>query len=288
MARLSAILCLSLAASVSACAGVPMPGQMLPGQVAANSANNEQGDPSGQRQDKIPPGQHLLEIASDVEAQGDKASALEFYERAAMLSDDPAVRVKLGDAYLRSGRADDAVSAYRSVLEKAPDNGFAMMGMGSALLQGGKLQEAQDALAKAAPIVKTAIAYNRLGVVQVMLGRVGDALTSFEQAHELDAADTDITTNLALAAVVSGKQERAIGVMRELAEANPTKPQHKRNLVLVMAIAGQGKEAQEAVKGISAAEMKTLLAKAEKVRGQPTPKARAAALATASRETAAE
>jgi Flp pilus assembly protein TadD len=285
MGRASAILCLALTATVSACAGVPMPGQMAPGQVAVDSANGEQAE---QRQDKEKPGEHLLQIASDVEARGDKEGALEFYERAAMLSDNPAVRAKLGDAYLRAGRADDAASAYHAVLEKEPENGNALMGMGGALLQGGKLLEAHDALVKAAPIVNTAIAYNRLGVVRVMLGRIGDALASFERAHEIDANDTDITTNLALAAVVSGNHERAIGVMRDLTEAQPTKPQHTRNLVLVMAIAGRGQDALDTVRGISAAEMKALLAKAEKVRGQATPKARAAALATASRETAAQ
>lgn len=283
MIRIHAILCLTLSAAVSGCASVPMPGQMPPGQVAVKT---EQGEQTPQRQDKETPGQHLLQIASDVEARGDKDSALQFYERAAMMSDDPLVRTKLGDAYLRAGRPDDAMSAYNAVLEKSPEDGHALMGMGGALLQAGKLQEAYQALAKAAPLVNTAIAYNRLGVVQVMLGRVSDALASFEQAHELDAGDADISTNVALAAVLSGNHDRAIGVMRELVDANPAKPQYKRNLVLVMAIAGKGKDAQETVKGIGAPEMKALLARAEKIRSQPTPKARAEALSTASRQSA--
>lgn len=284
MARFSAILGVSLTATVAACSTVPMPGQLAPGQVTANEPNQE----VTPRQDREKPGQHLLQIASDVEARGDREAALQFYERAAMMSDDPLVRIKLGDAYLRAGRSDDALSAYRAALAKAPDDGQALMGVGGALLRAGKLQEGYDALAKAAPLVKTAIAYNRLGVAQVMLGRIPDALTSFEEAHELDRNDADITTNLALAAVVNGHFEQAVVLMRELSEAHSSKMQHKRNLVLVMGIAGRGKEAQESVKGVNAAEMKTLLERAEKIRKLTTPKARAEALSTAAQQAASQ
>lgn len=76
--------------------------------------------------------------------------------------------------------------------------------------------------------------------------------------------------------------------MRELTDAQPTKVPHKRNLVLVMAIAGKTKEAQEGIKGISEREMKTLLERAEKIRRQNSPKARASELAAAARQSARE
>lgn len=186
MVKFSAILPLALVTIVAGCATIPQPGQMT---VANEQAENG----VAPRQDREKPGEHLLQIASDVEARGDKESALQFYERAATMSEDPITRVKLGDAYMRAGRPEEAASAYRAALAQAPEDGQALMGAGGALMQAGKIQESYEALAKAAPIVKTGLAYNRVGVALVMLGRIPEAQTAFEEAHELDKVDADIT-----------------------------------------------------------------------------------------------
>ena len=58
----------------------------------------------------------LMRVASDVEAQGEIAAALPIYERAAATSSDATAQLRLGDAYTRAGKTDQAVQAYRAAL----------------------------------------------------------------------------------------------------------------------------------------------------------------------------
>ena len=108
----------------------------------------------------------LMRVASDVEAQGEIAAALPIYERAAATSSDATAQLRLGDAYTRAGKTDQAIQAYRAALAAAPDNPDALLGLGSALVKAGDPDGAVVALAKVAPIVNTMTAYNRLGVAQ--------------------------------------------------------------------------------------------------------------------------
>src|SRR4051812_45152103 len=123
----------------------------------------------------------LMRVASDIEAQGQVAAAIPIYERAAAAGDATA-QLRLGDAYARAGKTDQAIQTYRVVLTKTPDNADALLGLGSALVKAGDYDGAVAALAKAAPVVNTMTAYNRLGVAQTLAG-------DFAQAHQsLDAA----------------------------------------------------------------------------------------------------
>ena len=62
----------------------------------------------------------LMRVASDIEAQGQTAAALPIYERAAATSSDAAAQLRLGDAYTRAGKTDQAIKAYRAALAVAP------------------------------------------------------------------------------------------------------------------------------------------------------------------------
>ena len=115
----------------------------------------------------------LMRVASDVEAQGQIVAALPIYEQAAAASSgDATAQVRLGDAYTRAGKTDQAIQAYRAALAVAPDNPDALLGLGSALVKAGDADGAVVALAKAAPIINTMTAYNRLGVAQTLDGPV--------------------------------------------------------------------------------------------------------------------
>lgn len=225
---------------------------------------------------KVSPEQ-IAAIASDLEAQGNTDAALPFYERAAALSETPAAYVKLGDAYLRVNRIDDATSAYRAALARDQDNAHALLGLGGALFQSGNVKEAHNLLAKAAPMIKTPIAYNRLGLAQIKLGYPREALASFEEARGLNERDTDIKTNLALAAVLNNQDQRAIGLMNELIVAQPSQLQHRRNLILVLGIAGKTQDILKVSEGLEEQEIANLRDRANKIRKMSTPSARAIA-----------
>ena len=223
----------------------------------------------------------LIRVASDIEAQGQIAAALPFYERAAAASNDATAQLRLGDAYMRAGKADQAIPAYRAALALAPDNPDALLGLGSALVKVGDPDGAVAVLAKAAPIVKTMTAYNRLGVAQTLAGNFAQAHLSFDAASALAPDDLDIRTNLALAAALDGQVTKAIDTSRAVVTSPGAESRHRRNLMIVFGLLGRADEGRAAApKGLSANEVNKLLARATAIRAISDAKARAKALDT--------
>ena len=246
------------------------------------------GAPSGRTAAEDDPGRSegMLRLAADLEGRGEKGTALTFYERAATASNgDTAVYMKVGDAFLRLDYPVNAANAYRFVLTKDPENGGALLGLGSALARNGDVEQGLAYLAKAAPAVNTASAYHRLGLAHVMAGQPREALASFEQAHAMDAKDIDISTNLALAASLAGQHDKAVDLMKAVAKRSDAGPEHKRNLVLVMGIAGKGADAKAGITDLPPETVQLLLEQATRIRAMSSAKARALALGTASSTT---
>jgi len=197
----------------------------------------------------------LTRVASDVEAQGQIVAALPIYEQAAAASNDPKAQVRLGDAYTRAGKTDQAIKAYRAALAVAPDNPDALLGLGSALVKAGDADGAVVALAKAAPIVNTMTAYNRLGVAQTQTGQFAQAHQSFDAASALAPDDLDIRINVALAAALEGQETKAIDVARSVVTSPGAQARHRRNLMIVYGLLGLVDEGRAAApKELSANE----------------------------------
>jgi Flp pilus assembly protein TadD len=228
----------------------------------------------------------MLRLAADFESRGQVGTALPFYERAFVAANgEPGVTLQVADAYVRLGQTIRAAEVYRAVIAKEPENGRALLGLGTALAKNGDLEDALPHLAKAAPLVNTAAAYDRLGVAHVMLGHPREAVASFEQAHGLDDRDSDITTNLALASAVAGQHDKAVDLLKAVNDRPGASSYHKRNLVLVMGLAGRGADAKTSVKGLPAETVQSLLDHAKSIRGMSSAKEKARALGTASSET---
>ena len=223
----------------------------------------------------------LMRVASDIEAQGQPAAALPIYEQAAATSNDATAQSRLGDAYMRAGKTDQAIKAYRAALAVAPENPDALLGLGSALVKAGDPDGAVVVLAKVAPVVKTMSAYNRLGVAQTLAGQFAQAHQSFEAASALAPDDLDIRTNLALAAALDGQEAAAIDATRAVVASPGAEARHRRNLMIVFGLLGRPDEGRAAApKELSAAEVKKLLARAAAIRAISDAKARAKALGT--------
>lgn len=268
MCALGLMSCASSQSSQTAQATDPLAGNA----VAAQADNSE----PGSQADK------LLRLAADIEARGSLATALPLYERAANSGSGQALpHIKLGDAYMRLGRPADAAPAYRTALSYETENGFALLGLGSAFIQLGQLTEGRDKLAEAADRLKTATAYDRLGVANIFLGNPDEALASFEQAHALDGNDLDVISNLALAAVLLKQNEKAVSLMYRISGSAKAQNHHWHNLVLVLGIADKAEEAKKLVaQNLNSAEVETTLKKAQKISSIEDTKKRAQALGT--------
>jgi Flp pilus assembly protein TadD len=223
----------------------------------------------------------LMRVASDIEAQGQMAAALPIYEQAAAASNDAPTQLRLGDAYMRAGKTDQAIQAYRAALAVAPDNPAALLGLGTALVRAGDVDGAVVALAKAAPLVNTMTAYNRLGVAQTLTGQFAQAHQSFDTASALAPDDLDIRTNLALAAALDGQENKAIDASRAVVTSPGAQARHRRNLMIVYGLLGRADEGRAAApKGLSASDVKRLLTRATAIRAISDAKERAKALGT--------
>lgn len=222
----------------------------------------------------------LVKLAADIESRGESETALALYQRAVAMPDaKPSAYVKAGEAYMRAGYTTEAVQAYEAALSKAPNDGQAMLGLGSAMIESGDVDAGIRALVQAAPIVNTSRAYNRLGVAQTFAGEVDAAQATFGQALKLSPGDIDIQTNMALAAALGGNAAAAVPLIQRVSSSPAAQLHHKRNMVVAHGLLGQADQVRAAPPtGLSTKEIDTLLSRARTIRAKGSIQARAKAL----------
>jgi Flp pilus assembly protein TadD len=264
--RTPAIVLISVSAVLGGCASVAGPDKFR----STASAD------VGQR------GSRLLQLAAEVEARGDTTAALALYRQAAAVPGDALVaNIRLGDAYARTDNFTRAIEAYRAALATDPNSGEALLGLGTALIRTNNINGGLAALGRAAPIVDTAIAYNRLGLAQTSAGRMREAIASLERAVALSPKDLDFRINLALAMALDGRDDTAIGLAWEVGSSPKAETRHRRNLIIVLGLFGRAADAHGAIVGeIPQSEVQALLVRAGAIRAIKDVKARAKALGT--------
>jgi Flp pilus assembly protein TadD len=227
--------------------------------------------------------EELGRVAYDAEMSGGRDTALELYRQAVAVSGgSPTAYVRLGDACLRAKMLTQATEAYRAALAKDSGNAEAQLGLGTVFMQQGAVRKALPALAKAAPLVNTGTAYNRLGVAETMAGEFSEAQATFERGLGVEPDDLDIVTNLALVTALAGESEKAATLADQIAMSRAIKPVHRRNLVIVFGIIGKSAGDARAVapEDLSQTEFEALFRRAASIRRLTDPKARAHALGT--------
>lgn len=227
----------------------------------------------------------LMSLAEQVRRGGDPASAVALYERAAELSDQaPEVMLALGDTRLITGDASGAAQAFRAVLTRKPDDPQALLGLGTADLQQGRIDRAVRSLQTAAPLIDTAVAYNRLGTAYVLSGEFAQAQAAYGTALTHASGDLDIRSNLALALALDGQAQRARAEASTITESPLSEPHHMRQQMLVLTLLGDDRSAATALAGLPAVERDELLADARAIRSikDPATRARAVGLMTSS------
>lgn len=226
------------------------------------------------------PSERLIKLADDIEKRGESGTAIALYQKAAALPDArPSAYVKTGDAYMRAGYPAQAAKAYEAALARAPNNGEAMLGLGSAMMESGDYNAGMRALAQAAPLVNTSSSYNRLGVAQTLSGHTQEAQATFSQALKMAPGDLDIETNMALAAGLEGNAGVALPLAQKLVSASNAQLHHKRNAVIVYGLLGQGDQVRAAPPvGLPTQEINKLLSQAQSIRAKGSTQAKAQAL----------
>jgi len=113
---------------------------------------------------------------------------------AAVRPDDAGLLAELGDAYLRSGRAEEAAGTFRRILAIDRDDAQAWSLLGRALIASADLAGAEEAYAEAERIEPDgALSFNR-GKAQSLLkaGRLAEAETAFRRCLEIRTEPLDL------------------------------------------------------------------------------------------------
>ncbi|CAM0555098.1 tetratricopeptide repeat protein [Vreelandella titanicae] len=226
----------------------------------------------------------LLNLAKDVDQQGDHATAAAMYERALEQNGPSAdIQVRLGNALLASGEPQAAAEAFRAALAEDIHFAPALLGLGTAQLRLGQPESALRNLSLAAPELDSVAAWSRLGAAQALAGQPARAASAFANAVALEPRDLDAQANLALAEALAGENTQAIANMQRITGSPLAEERHFRNLILVLVLAGRSDEAQQVdIPDLSAANRLSLIASAEHIATLPDAAARARALGLAS------
>ena len=153
----------------------------------------------------------LLAVAGSGLARFDDPAAESTLRSAALMGQDmPFVRTMYGAYLSREGMLEDALREISAALALAPDDPEALTEWGVALALSERLDEAVGAFSKAwAAEPEDGWARSLSGLVLVSLGRVEDALPDLLEAADLRPEDVELALLAALAASVSGEEDRA-------------------------------------------------------------------------------
>jgi len=151
----------------------------------------------------------------------DFTKALEAAEQSASLNaDDTEAKTLMGNIYFETGKYDEAIAAYREVLDKTPDNARVLYNMGSALMQKGDEFAAIEYFKKAGAADRIGEvahkAYSRLGVIYTERKDFAEAEKYLKEAIAIRPNDAMNRYNLGIAYL---RQKKTAEAMEELSKA---------------------------------------------------------------------
>jgi tetratricopeptide (TPR) repeat protein len=164
-----------------------------------------------------------LELAGQMEAVGDAATARGLYEAAVRSAPDDADAAGfLGLFLLRLGQTDDAIDALRAAVRLAPGVADGHAFLAEALRLTGALGEALDHVKRALTIDPSNVgAQVRLGRIHAAMGNEDAALVAFRAAYALDPQDFEAALALGSALARADFAREAIAIFQILLERDP-------------------------------------------------------------------
>jgi len=161
----------------------------------------------------------------------------------ACTSDNSAAHNKLGNAFLKQGRLDDAMLQYQQALAISPDE-ETYDNLGYVSFQQGKLDEAVAQFQKALEINPNySEAYYNLGNAFLRQGKMEEAIACYQMALKCNSDDARIYSNLGSAFRQQGRLAEAVAQFQKALQINPDYAEVHNNLGAVFAQQGRRDEA---------------------------------------------
>ncbi len=153
-----------------------------------------------------------------------KAPATEACERAiANDPQNPDTRVTLGELRLATGRLDEALKEYNTVLARQPNNANAILGLAETFKAAGKLPEAEAAYKRSIELQPNYWGgYNRLGAFYYSRSRYAEAASMFARVVQLIPDQQRGYNNLGAMYLQMGRNDDALRVFLASIAKEPT------------------------------------------------------------------
>jgi len=162
----------------------------------------------------------------------------------AVTKNNAVAHISLGNAFIQSGRIDDAIVQYQEASEINPNSAEAQNNLGNAFLQKGKVDEAVIHYQKALEVAPGyAQAHDDLGDVFLHKGNESAAIQQFQMALEIDPKDARSHIDLGIALYQSGRMDEAIVQYQMALEISPDDTKTHNNLGLALYQSGRTDEA---------------------------------------------
>lgn len=198
------------------------------------------GDAVAGRESARAQAERLLRMGASALERGEAAAAARLLERAVQLDpEETRGATLLGRAFLALGRDRDAADVFRSILDRRPEDVPAALGFARAMLA---LDRPEVAIEQLRPLARRSAdpdVVNLLGVALTVAGRQEEAIGLLREARRRAPGDRRLAENLALALAFAGRHDEAVALLRPLADGVGSNARSRQNLALVYGLAGR-------------------------------------------------
>ena len=143
--------------------------------------------------------------------------------------------VALAIEHQRAGRYAQAAEIWREVIVVEPSNGRILRLFGEAVIECGQLAQGADLLRRAIALSPELPIYNTLGHALLKLGRINDAIETFQAAVGRNPQDFLGYSNLGTVLLLDGRSDEAAAALRRAAELNSNDAASWSTLALALA-----------------------------------------------------
>ncbi len=259
------LICMLLASGLAGCGG------------SADPKLTERADPVASLDDV----DRVLRLADNLRERGELTYAIAMYQQAASRTDNPDVLVKLGWTLFEHGATERAAGVFRRTVSRTPDHPDALLGLGITYLDLGDVDKSIQFLDQLVRQGKgnDLRRFSALGAALDLAGRHDEALATYKAGLAIEPGHLDLKSNLALSYALDNQHAVALDLMREVTDSLDVQRAHQRNMVLILALAGQNREAVTlGLRQLGETETRGVLAQASSVRGLASSADRARAL----------
>ena len=180
-------------------------------------------------------------------------------------------KIELAEALVVNGTPEAALQMISQMVEQGVRHPDLLILQGRALTDMGLVEEAENALSRAARRAPGhSEAHNRLGILYMDQQRTDEAIVRFRSAVRAAPKNADVHNNYGFALMAAGRHAEAVPILRTALMLDGSQPKTRNNLGFALAVSGEDKAALRVLRaGVSNDSAQYNLALAQELRGDP-------------------